>query len=495
VLTHCNGESFEFHGLGRREIIARFDGGQITSDAGGLLLRETEAITGIIRQFSECFTDYRNPEKIEHTVHDLVAQRVYGLALGYEDLNDHDDLRSDPLLAVMVGKKDPSGSDRIREEDRGKPLAGKSTLNRLELTPAGAGEHSRYKKVRCDRGAVEQLFLDVFYQAHEKAPKRIVLDLDATDDPLHGHQAGRFFHGYYNSYCYLPLYIFCGEHLLCARLRPSNIDASAGSLKEIQRIVTSIRSRWPKSKIVIRGDWGFCREPIMYWCETHDVDYVFGLAKNDRLKLEIQPQLAKARQMYEKTGTASRVYKDFYYQTLDSWSRRRRVVGKAEHLRKGSNPRFVVTSLSRKEFDKQSVYEVEYCGRGDMENRIKEQQLQLFADRTSCSKMRANELRLWLSSIAYTLIIAMRRLGLQGTDLAKAQPGTIRLKLFKIGAQVQVTVRKVWLAMAEGCPYQEVFRAAHQALRRLAERVSQKDRRSISRCGSSTMRVTQRQRC
>jgi hypothetical protein len=417
------------------------------------------------------------------------------LALGYEDLTDHDALRSDPLLAVLVGKKDPTGNDRVREKDRGKPLAGKSTLNRLELTPGRAGEHSRYKKIRCDRNAVQQFFLDVFCQAHKKAPERIVLDLDATDDPLHGHQAGRFFHGYYKEYCYLPLYIFCGEHLLCARLRPSDIDGSAGSLKEIQRIVSFIRSRWPKTKIVIRGDSGFCRDPIMSWCEKNKVDYVFGLAKNDRLKQEIAGELAKAKRKYEKTGRASRVYKDFRYQTLDSWSRPRRVIGKAEHLRKGANPRFVVTSLSRKRFSKQAVYEEEYCARGDMENRIKEQQLHLFANRTSCSKMRANELRLWLSSVAYTLVIAMRRLGLQGTDLAKAQPETIRLKLLKIGAQVQVTVRKVWVALAEGCPYQDVFRAAWENLRRLAGRVSHQTRRAIGGSRSIKSPVASPQRC
>ena len=493
--THCSKESFEFQGLGRREVVARFNGGQITSDAGGLLLRETEKVTKIVHQFAKCFVDYRDPEKVEHSVYDLVSQRVYGLALGYEDLNDHDELRSDPLLAVMVGKKDPTGNNRVREEDRGKPLAGKSTLNRLELTPGRAGQHSRYKKIRCDRAAVQKFFLDVFCQAHKKRPERIVLDLDATDDPLHGDQAGRFFHGYYKEYCYLPLYIFCGEHLLCARLRPSNIDASAGSLKEIQRIVSFIRSRWPKVKIVVRGDSGFCREAIMSWCEKNRVDYVFGLAKNDRLKQEITEEMAKARQKFEKTGRASRVYKDFRYQTLGSWSRRRRVVGKAEHLRKGANPRFVVTSLSRKACDKKTLYEEEYCGRGDMENRIKEQQLHLFANRTSCSKMRANELRLWLSSVAYTLVIAMRRLGLKGTDLAKAQPETIRLKLLKIGAQVRVTVRKVWVALAEGCPYKDVFRTAFENLRRVAAQVSKRVDRAISGSRDSKSPIAHPKRC
>lgn len=495
MLTHCNEPSFEFQPLGRRKVVASFDGGQITSDAGGLLLRETEEMTKIIAQFANCFVDYRDPDRIEHPVYDLVAQRVYGLALGYEDLNDHDDLRSDPLLAVLVGKKDPTGSDRVREEDRGKALAGKSTLNRLELTPGRAGEHSRYKKIRCDRHAVQEFFLKVFCQAHKRSPKRIVLDLDATDNPLYGDQAGRFFHGYYQEYCYLPLYIFCGEHLLCARLRPSDIDASAGSLKEIQRIVSFVRSRWPQVEIVVRGDSGFCRDHIMTWCEGNDVDYVFGLGKNERLKQEIAGEMAQAKRKYEKTGKASRVYKDFQYQTLDSWSRPRRVIGKAEHLRKGANPRFVVTSLSRKEYSKRAVYEEEYCGRGDMENRIKEQQLHLFANRTSCSKMRANELRLWLSSVAYTLVIAMRRLGLQGTELAKAQPETIRLKLLKMGAQVRVTVRRVWVALAEGCPYQDVFRIAYEQLRRLGRRISVDAGGAVGGCGRCASPVMQWQRC
>jgi hypothetical protein len=453
-------------------VVGKFDGGQITSDAGGLLLRETEAATGIIEHFAKCFTDYRNPEKIEHSVLELLRQRIYGLALGYEDLNDHDQLRYDPLLAVLVGKEDPLGQDRVSAADRGKALAGKSTLNRLELTPVRAGVKSRYKKIVANRQGIQQYFLDVFFQAHEQPPRRLVLDLDATDDPVHGHQSGRFFHGYYKNYCYLPLYVFCGEHLLCARLRPSNIDGSAGALKEIQRIVVQIRARWPEVQIVVRGDSGFCREPIMAWCEQNDVDYVLGLAKNDRLIAEISPELAAAKQEYEQTGQASRVFKDFSYRTLDSWSRSRRVVGKAEHLAKGSNPRFVVTSLSAAEIDGRSVYEHEYCARGDMENRIKEQQLQLFADRTSCATMRANELRLWLSSVAYTLLVALRRLGLQQTDFAHAQPATIRLKLLKLGARVWVTVRKVWVSLAESYPYRRVFEQAYANLRRVTERLT-----------------------
>jgi len=464
MFAECNQESFEFHPLGRRDVVARFNGGRISSDAGGLLLWETGRVTGIIDQFAACFTDHRDPELIEHTVGELVAQRVYALALGYEDLNDHDDLRHDPLLAVLVGKKDPLGQTRGRARDRGKALAGKSTLNRLELTPVGASAKSRYKKITLNRPAVQSLFTDVFIQSYDRPPKRIVLDLDATDDAIHGQQSGRFFHGYYKSFCYLPLYIFCGEHLLCARLRPSNIDASAGSVKELRRIVGQIRQRWPEVQIVIRADSGFCREHIMAWCEAHGVDFVLGLAKNKRLNQEIESELAQAERRYEETHQAARVFKDFEYQTLKSWSRSRRVVGKAEHLSKGPNPRFVVTSLPADEFDAKSLYEKEYCARGEMENRIKEQQLCLFADRTSAATMRANELRLWFSSIAYTLVNALRRLGLKNTKMSKARCDTIRLKLLKIGAQVRITFRKVWVSMSEACPYRRIFQQVYTNL-------------------------------
>jgi hypothetical protein len=344
--THCTQRSLEFQTQNKRHLVAHFNGGNICSDAGGLLLQQTEKLTGIIRGFADCFTDHRDPDLIEHTVEELVAQRVYALALGYEDLNDHDELRNDPLLAVLAGKNDPTGRNRVRNRDKGKALAGKSTLNRLELTPVRANKKSRYKKIPVDRHAVDAFFIEVFLDSYKQPPSEIILDLDATDDPLHGQQSGRFFHGYYNTYCYLPLYIFCGEHLLCARLRPSNIDASAGSVKELDRIVSDIRRRWPDVRIVIRGDSGFCREPIMNWCERNDVDYVLGLAKNPRLKDEIAAHMQRARAMYEQTHQAARVFKDFRYQTLESWSRSRRVVGKAEYLQKGENPRFVVTSLS-----------------------------------------------------------------------------------------------------------------------------------------------------
>ena len=450
MTTECNSSYLDFPMLGSREVLADFDGGDISSDGGALLLRETERLTGIIRQFAACFTDHRNPDLIEHTVEELIAQRVYALALGYEDLNDHDDLRRDPLLATVVGKPDPTGKTRRRKRDRGKALAGKSTLNRLELTPVGADKDSRYKKIVCRTHDVERLFVTLFLQAHSRPPERIVLDLDATDDPIHGHQLGRFFHGYYKNFCYLPLYIFCGDHLLCARLRPADIDAAAGSVKHLQRIVAQVREAWPGVKIVIRGDSGFCREPIMSWCEANGVDYVLGLAQNTRLKAMIAAEQEQARVEFERTKEAARVFTDLRYRTLDSWSRERRVVAKAEHLAKGANPRFVVTSLTAEGRAAKPLYEEDYCGRGEMENRIKEQQLHLFADRTSARTMRANQVRLFFSSIAYVLLEALRRLGLAGTELAGAQCQTIRLKLLKIGALVRVTVRKVWVKLSSG---------------------------------------------
>jgi hypothetical protein len=467
MTTECTQATFAFHPLAGREVVGSFSGGDITSDGGALLLREVEQRTGILRQFAAGFVDHRDPDLIEHTVAELVAQRIYGLALGYEDLCDHDDLRHDPLLAVLVGKADPSGQDRLRARDRGKPLAGKSTLNRLELTPADATADSRYKKIVVDKGSVERFFVDVFLQAHRTPPRRIVLDLDTTDAILYGHQQGRFFHGYYENYCYLPLYIFCGQFLLCARLRPACLDGAAGSVKILTRIVAQIRAAWPAVEIVIRADSGFCREKLMAWCETHGVDYVLGLAKNERLIAELAAELAQARVQYEQTGQAARVFKDFAYQTRESWSRPRRVIGKAEHLEKGANPRFVVTSLPAARLDARTLYADEYCARGEMENRIKEQQLYLFADRCSAATLRANQQRLWFSGVAYVLVQALRRLGLAGTRLEKAQGHTIRAKLLKIGAQVRVTVRKVWVWLAQSCPYAGVFAQVWEKLRTL----------------------------
>lgn len=451
--TECKPEQLEFQSLGRREVIGRFDGGRITSDGGGLLLREVDQRIGLLDRLANCFSDYRNPESIEHSVRALVAQRVYGLTLGYEDLNDHDMLRKDSTLALLVGKQDLTGDARVREQDRGNPLAASSTLNRLELSTPASAASDRYKRIAADSEALDRLLVDVFLEAHRKPPREIWLDLDATDDPLHGHQEGRFFHGYYRCYCYLPLYIFCGEHLLCARLRPADRDASTGSVEELQRIVDQIRARWPKTRIIIRGDSGFCREPIMAWCEANEVRYVLGLARNKRLQRALGKAMEAARVVHERTGKPARRFRDFRYRTRKSWSCERRVIGKAEHLPGKANPRFVVTNLSPHEACAKRLYERLYCARGDMENRIKEQQLGLFADRTSSATLRANQLRLYFSSFAYVLLHGLRRLGLAGTAFAKAQSTTIRLKLLKIGARLRLSVRKVWLSFSEAYPY------------------------------------------
>ena len=471
-MTDCTREKYTFQGLsggprGKREVEGRFDGGAITSDGGAMLLREADKRLGILKMFTACFTDHRRPEWIEREVYELLAQRLYGLALGYEDLNDHDTLRHDPLLAVAAEKADPTGQNRRKARDRGKALAGKSTLNRLELTPPDATSASRYKKIVADTEKIDRAFVDVFLAAHATAPKRIVLDLDATDNPLHGQQEGRFFNGYYDCFCYLPLYIFCDDHLLCARLRPADQDASAGTIPELERIVEQIRAAWPKVEIAVRGDSGFCREEIMAWCETNNVHYIFGLARNPRLLEAIVTQMKKAMKRYAKTGQPARVYRDFRYKTLKTWSRRRRVVGKAEYLPKGRNPRFVVTSYGKKDYDAAALYEKEYCARGDMENRIKEQQLYLFADSASAHLLRTNQLRLYFSSMTYVLLSAFRRLALAGTELAKAQCETIRVKLLKIGGLIQITARRVYLSFASACPFQSVFKAAYDNLQRL----------------------------
>jgi hypothetical protein len=449
-------------------VVAAFDGGYLSSDGGALLLAQLEERTRILHQFAACFTDHRDPEAIEHTALQLLCQRVLGIALGYEDLNDHDDLRHDPLLACLVGKVDPTGQDRLRPQDRGKPLAGKSTLNRLELTPANATAADRYKKIVARPEAIEQFFLDVFVQAQAAAPDHLLLDLDATDDPIHGRQEGRFFHGYYGNYCYLPLYIFCGQHLLCATLRTADHDASHGALEQLQRVIACLRRKWPQVRVTIRADSGFCRDEIMTWCEANQVDYILGLARNSRLETWLAPALFDAHVLYLQTTVAARVFRECQYQTRDSWSRARRVVGKAEYLKAGPNPRFIVTSLTAEQREMRPLYEQDYCGRGDMENRIKEQQLWLFADRTSTEFMRSNQLRLWFSSVAYLLLEALRRLGLAGTELAQAQCGTIRVKLLKIAARVRVSVRRVVVALASACPYQEVFAQAYAQLQRVA---------------------------
>jgi len=467
-MTQCNQLSFDFGDLGRRQITARFDGGQISGFGGIGLLMLAEQITGVVRQAAACFGDYRDPDLIEHSSQQLLTQRLFAMILGYEDLNDHDTLRHDPLLAVAAGKTDPLGGDRRRASDRGKALAGKSTLNRLELTPIGARQSARYKKIAVDRAAMERLLVELFLQDHERAgppPPQIVLDMDATDVTLHGDQPGRFFHGYYDDYCYLPLYIFCGQHILCAKLRPSNIDASRGALKQVQQIVQRIRKRWPRTRIILRADSGFCREELMHWCEEEGVDFVFGLAKNRRLIGAIGKALHEVGEEYHRTGRASRQFVELPYRTRKSWSRTRRVVAKAEHLPGDkSNPRFIVSSMAADEVAAAELYEDKYCPRGEAENRIKEQQLQLFADRLSTTAFRANQLRLWLSALAYTLCRILIRLALHGSSWARIQTQTLRERLLKIGVRVRVTARKVWLHLSSGFPDQAIFAHAYDRL-------------------------------
>jgi hypothetical protein len=432
--------------------VAEFNGGAISSDGGALLLRETDRKLKLVERFSQCFLDGRDPDLIEHSLEQMLAQRIYGLALGYEDLNDHEQLRHDPLLRVVAGKAEPGQE----------ALAGKSTLNRMEL---GDGRPNRYKKITFWRDAIDDLLLEVFLEAHGTAPEQIILDIDTTDFAIHGEQEGRFYHGYYDHYCYLPLYVFVGEHVLCARLRPAHIDPSAGSRKEIERIVKRIHAQWPEVKIVLRGDSGFCREELMAWCEANQVDYAFGMARNPWLEKMVGHALEQARQQWEQTQQPARVFVEFEHETVSgTWSRRRRVVTKAEHIDGKSNPRFVVTSQGAEAWAARQLYEDLYCARGDMENRIKEQFV-LFADRVSAATMRANQLRLYLSAMAYSLVCGLRRLGLRATSWARAQVGTIRLRLLKIGAQIRVTVRKVWVQMSSSFPLQNLFGQALQQLR------------------------------
>ncbi len=446
-MTECSQETFSFAPHFSRRVEAGFTAGQVSSEGGSLLLREAEGRIKLVERLAACFSDGRDPDRIEHTIAEMLSQRIYGLALGYEDLNDHEQLRNDPLLGVLSGKRDLS-----------EPLAGKSTLNRLELS----GRSLRYHKIGYSAEAIDRLLVDLFMESHGAPPEQVVLDLDATDIPLYGHQPERFFHGYYDSYCYLPLYIFAGDQLLCARLRPANQDAAAGSVEEVSRIVTQLRQRWPAMKIVLRADSGFCREELMAWCETNQVDYVFGLARNQRLAKIIGAQMQQARAQHQSTGKAARVFTEFLYRTRKSWSRPRRVVAKAEYLDKGENPRFVVTSLTPERWAAQELYEKFYCARGEMENRIKEQMC-LFADRLSTDEIKGNQLRLYFSALAYTLVEALRRLALKGTEWAEAQVDTIRLKLFKIGAIVRISVRRILLQMSSAYPWKDIYAHAFHA--------------------------------
>jgi hypothetical protein len=441
--TDCSADLFGFAPVEGREVVAAFDGGAITSDAGALLLGATDRAVGLMDRLTACFCDVRKQELIEHEVVTLIAQRVFAIALGYEDLNDHDKLRKDPVMAVLAGKL-------VTRRQDCEPVAGKSTLNRLELSRP---EPTRYHRISHDPAAIESLFVTLFLEAHKRPPREIILDLDATDDPVHGEQEGRFFRGYYDHYCYLPLYIFCGRDLLAAKLRPGSADAASGAVEEIARIIAQIRSRWPKVRILLRGDSGFAREELMAWCEANGVHFLFGLQQNSRLNGEIARELERAQAKSRRTRRPARFFKDFMWMTVrESWSRRRRVVGKAEFTMKGANPRYVVTSLSRAQCKTKYLYEKLYCARGEMENRIKECQLDLYADRTSTATMRANQLRLWFASFAYVLLCGLRRIALHHTKFAKATCGTIRIQLLKIGALVRISVRRIKFAMASGCP-------------------------------------------
>jgi len=457
--THCSQDSFAFGRVEGRAVVADFSGGTITSNGGALLLAQTDRGVGIIDSFAACFGDGRNQGLIEHTVRTMVGQRMVGIALGHGDLVDHDDLRRDPVLAAMLGKLTPRRKECA-------PLAGKSTLSRLEHSPQEGVVHAppRYHKISHDGEAIERTFVDIALRSRRKPPPVMVIDLDATDSALHGHQEGRFFHGYYDCYCYLPLFVFWDRHLLSAKLRPASADAAAGSVEEVARIVAQVRARWPKTTIIVRADSGFCRDDLMSWCEANDVHFVLGLARNDRLVAEIAGELAEAESLARATGRAARVFKDFAWSTLDSWSRKRRVIAKAEWTRGEANPRFIVTSLPADVIDGARLYEKVYCQRGEMENRIKECQLDLLADTMPAATMRANQLRLWFAGMAYVLMCALRRIALAGTELARATCATIRLKLLKIGAQVTVSARRVRIAMATACPVRNIFAIAHARL-------------------------------
>ena len=455
--TECIRKQVRLQVLGRRKVVGEFEGGTITSDAGGILLREIESARSYISDFESCFVDYRNQKYVEHPLGDLLSQRIFGICLGYEDINDHDELRKDPLFATICNKEDPEGENRENKKDRGIPLASRSTLNRIEYTEDGLEEPTRYRKIFYNEEKVQQFFVSKFIESRgEENPEFLILDIDATDDPVHGHQQGRFFHGYYDNYCYLPLYIFCDNDLLCARLKTANLDPGNEALSDIKRVVLQLKEKWPDVKILIRGDSGFCRNQIMEWCEEQEgVFYLFGLARNTRLYKRITREMKEAKVEYNEKHKPCRKYKDFKYKTLSSWSKKRRVIGKAEYGSKGENPRFIVTNL--KEYEARQLYEELYCARGEMENRIKEQQLYLFADRTSCSMLAANRLRLYFACVAYMLMNELRKTGLAGTELETAQCSTIRLKVFKIGAIIKISVRRVYINLSSAYPYKDIF--------------------------------------
>jgi hypothetical protein len=448
-MTECSQEVFQFAPHFSRRVETGFSAGRVSSDGGALLLREAEGRIGPIQRLAACFTDRRGPDRVGHRLGHRLAQRIHGLALGYEDLNDHERLRHDPLLAVLSGK---------REIDQ--PLAGKSTLNRLER-PGGA---ERHHQIDYEPEKIDALLCDLFIESHTAPPEQAVLDLDATDIPLHGHPPERFFHGDYGSYCYLPLCLFCGDQLRCARLRPSGQDAARGALDEVARIVGQLRLKWPQVKIVLRADSGFCREEPMAWGEQNKVDFLLGLARNSRLRKIVGKQRQEAKLEPGTTGKPARVFAEFDDKTKKSWARERRVVAKAESLDKGENPRFVVTSPTPDRWPAREVYENLCCARGAMENRVKER-MSLFADRLSTEERKGNQLRLHLSALAYTLVEALRRLALKGTEWAQAQVDTIRLKLLKIGAVVKIRARRVPLELSSTYPWKHLYTQAFEALR------------------------------
>jgi hypothetical protein len=433
-MTDCNTKSIRFSSLNSKKIVADFNGGHLTSDAGGLLLREVDRKLGLTRQLAACIPDPRNPLMTLHDQQTMLAQRIFGIALGYEDLNDHGTLRDDPLFALMAGKR----------PDPEQPLASPPTLCRLE---------NRIDAQSLFRMSV--VFVETFIASHKRPPKELILDFDATDDRVHGNQEGRFFHGYYDGYCFLPLYVFCGDQLLAAYLRPSNIDAALNSRAILKLLVQRFRQVWPKVRIIVRADSGFCRWKMMQWCDKHDVFYVLGLARNAVLEKIAEPFMAKAEAAFNRTGEKQRKFHEIKY-AAETWDHKRRVIVKAEHLALGPNCRFVVTNLV--DPTPEHIYDVLYTARGDMENRIKEQQLGLFADRTSCHKFVANQFRLLLASAAYILIDHLRRTALADTELSSAQVTTIRLKLFKIAARIVTSVRRIVFHLSSSCPYQSVFR-------------------------------------
>lgn len=450
-MTECKQEKLEFQGISGKRVEGKFDAAKLSSDGGLLLIRQLMDGQRFFNRLSNCFSDTRAPEAITHSLESMLKQRVYGLLAGYEDLNDHDTLRSDPVLQLIAGRVPTEHSK----------LASHSTLNRIELGKETIQENERYNKIACNDNSLELFFVREFVRyAKAKRLKQLILDADATDIPLHGKQEGRFYHGYYGHYCYLPLYIFCEDFPVWAELRPSNIDACLGTEAALEKIVPLLRAALPGVQIILRADSGFAREEIMHFCEENGIDFILGLARNNRLQAELTGEMSTAREQFEQTKVATRVFKDFQYETLDTWSKRRRVIGKAEHLEKGPNPRFIVTSLTG---SPAHLYEKMYCKRGEAENCIKEQ-FQLFAHRTSSSIKRANQLRLWFSTVAYLVMVLFKKFSLSGTELENAEPASIRNKLLKIAVKVTVSARRVFLSFAESFPLQHLFRAALKAI-------------------------------